>query len=55
MYPWVVISLLAKQLENLLFTIPYTFFGVWPKGHYMMLQRFTMGRVPGLAKVVVIP
>jgi hypothetical protein len=30
----------------------YTFFGVWPKDHYMTLQRFTMGCMPGLPKLV---
>jgi hypothetical protein len=25
--------------------------GVWPRDHYMSLQRFTMGRMLGLAKV----
>jgi hypothetical protein len=55
MYPHVVILLLAKRLENLLFAILYTSFGVWSKDHYMSLQKFTMGRIPRLAKVVVIP
>jgi hypothetical protein len=47
-----VISSLAKRLENLLFAILYTSFGVWPRDHYMPLQRFTMGHMPGLAKVI---
>jgi hypothetical protein len=52
LYPLVVISSLHGRLENLLFTILYTSFGVWPRDHYMPLQRFTMGHMPGLAKVV---
>jgi hypothetical protein len=52
MYPRVVISSLAKQLEKLPFCHPYTSFGTWPRDHYLSLQRFTMGRMPGLAKVV---
>jgi hypothetical protein len=52
LYPRVVISSLAKRLEKPLFCQSYTSFGVWPRDHYMMLQRFTMGQVPGLAKVV---
>jgi hypothetical protein len=55
LYPRVVISSLAKQLENLFFVILYTFFGVWPRDHYMPLQKFTMGRMPGLAMVAMIP
>jgi hypothetical protein len=39
-------------LENLLFTILYASFGVWPRDHYMPLQRFNMGRMLGFAKVV---
>jgi hypothetical protein len=42
----------CRWLENLLFAILYTSFGVWPRDHYMPLQRFTMGRMPSLAKVV---
>jgi hypothetical protein len=53
-YPQVVISLLAKRLEKPPFCHSYTSFGVWPKDHYMPLQRFTMGRMLGLAKVVAI-
>jgi hypothetical protein len=52
LYPRVVISSLRGRLENFLFTILYTSFGVWPRDHYMRLQRFTMDRMPGLAKVV---
>jgi hypothetical protein len=52
LYPWVVISSLAKQLEKPLFCHSYTSFGVWPRDHYMPLQRFTMGCMPGLAKLV---
>jgi hypothetical protein len=51
LYPLVVISMLAKRIENLLFAI-LTIFGAWPRDHYMALQRFTMGRMPGLAMVV---
>jgi hypothetical protein len=52
LYPWVVISSLAKWLEKPHFCHSYTSFGVWPRDHYMPLQRFTMGRMPGLAKLV---
>jgi hypothetical protein len=52
LYPRVVISSLAKQLERPPFCHSYTFFGVQPRDHYIPLQRFTMGRRPGLAKVV---
>jgi hypothetical protein len=52
MYPRVVISSLCGRLENLPFAILYTSFGVWPRDHYMPLQRFTIGRMPSLAKVV---
>jgi hypothetical protein len=52
LYPRVVISSLIGQLDNLLFAILYTSFGVWPTDHYMPLQRFTMGCMAGLAKVV---
>jgi hypothetical protein len=55
MYPRVVISSLAKQLEKPPFCHSYTSFVVWPRDHYMLLQRFTLGRMPGLAKVVVVP
>jgi hypothetical protein len=55
LYPRVVISSLAKQLEKPPFYHSYTSFGAWPRDHYMLLQRFTMGRMPGLAKIVVIP
>jgi hypothetical protein len=41
LYPRVVISLLAKRLENLIFIIPYTSFDAWPRDHYMSLQKFT--------------
>jgi hypothetical protein len=41
LYPRVVISSLAERLENLLFAILYTSFGVWAKDHYMLLQRST--------------
>jgi hypothetical protein len=52
LYPHVVISLLAMQLEKPSFCHSYTSFGAWPRDHYMMLQRFTMGRMPSFAKVV---
>jgi hypothetical protein len=52
LYPRVVISSLAKRLEKTPFYHSYTSFGVWPRDQYMLLQRFTMGRMPGLAKVV---
>jgi hypothetical protein len=52
MYPRVVISSLIGRLENLLFAIIYTTFGVWLRDHYMSLQRFTMGCMSGFAKVV---
>jgi hypothetical protein len=52
LYPRVVILSLAKQPEKPPFCHSYTSFGVWPRDHYMLLQRFTMGRMPGLAKVV---
>jgi hypothetical protein len=31
-----------ERLENLLFAILYTSFGVWPRDHYMPLQRLTL-------------
>jgi hypothetical protein len=52
LYPRVVILLLAKRLEKPPFYHSYTSFGVWLRDHYISLQRFTMGRMPGLAKVV---
>jgi hypothetical protein len=52
LYTRVVISSLRGRLENLLFAILYTSLGIWPRDHYMPLQMFTMGRMPGLAKVV---
>jgi hypothetical protein len=52
MYPYIVISSLAKQLEDPHFCHSYTFFGVWLRDHYMSFQRFTMGHMPDLAKVV---
>jgi hypothetical protein len=51
LYSRVVISSLRRRLEKLLFAILYTSFGVWPRDHYMPLQRFTMGHMLGLAKV----
>jgi hypothetical protein len=47
--------LLAKRLEKSSFCHPYTSFGVWPRDHYMPLQRFTMGRMPGLTKEEAVP
>jgi hypothetical protein len=41
LYPWIVISSLYGWLENLLFIILYTSFCVWPRDHYMPLQRST--------------
>jgi hypothetical protein len=55
LYLRVVISSLAKRLEKPPFFHSYTSFGAWPRDHYMILQRFTMGRMPGLAKVVAKP
>jgi hypothetical protein len=52
LYPRVVISLVAKRLEKPPFCYPYTSFGAWPRDQYMLLQRFTMGHMLGLAKVV---
>jgi hypothetical protein len=43
LHPWVVISSLAKRLEKPPFCHSYTSFGVWPRDHYMLLQRFTIG------------
>jgi hypothetical protein len=42
LYPRVVILSLIERLENLIFAILYTSFGVWPRYHYMSLQRFTI-------------
>jgi hypothetical protein len=52
LYPRLVISSLAKRLEKPPFCHSYTSFGVWSRDHYMLLQRFTMGRMPSFAKVV---
>jgi hypothetical protein len=52
LYPWVLISSLAKRLEQPPFCHSYTSFGVWPRDHYMPLKRFTMGHMPALAKVL---
>jgi hypothetical protein len=51
LYPRVVISSLAKRLEKPPFYHCYTSFDAWPRDHYIPLQKFTMGRMPGLAKV----
>jgi hypothetical protein len=45
----------AKRLEKPPFCHSYTSFGVWLRDHYMPLQRFAMGRMPGIAKVVAVP
>jgi hypothetical protein len=52
LYPRVVISSLAKRLEKPSFYHSYTFFGAWPRDQYMLLQRFTMGRMSSFPKVV---
>jgi hypothetical protein len=51
-YQWVVISSLPKRLEKSPFCHSYTSFGVWPRDHYMPLQRFTICHMSGLAKIV---
>jgi hypothetical protein len=51
-YPRVVISSLAKRLEKPHFYHSYTSFDVWPRDHYMSLQKFTMGHMLRLTKVV---
>jgi hypothetical protein len=51
-YPRVVISSLPKRLVKPPFCHSYTSFVVWPRDHYMPLQRFAMGHMPGLAKVI---
>jgi hypothetical protein len=43
LYPCIVISSLHERIENFLFTILYTSFGVWSRDHYTSLQRFTTG------------
>jgi hypothetical protein len=43
LYPRVVISSLAERLEKPPFCQDYTFFGVWPRDHYMLFQRSTIG------------
>jgi hypothetical protein len=52
LYLRVVFSSLAKRLEKPPFCHSYTSFGAWPRDHYMPLERFTMGHMSGLAKVV---
>jgi hypothetical protein len=47
-----VIPSLAKWLEKPHFCHSHTSSGVWPKYHYMSLQKFTVGRMSGLAKIV---
>jgi hypothetical protein len=51
-YRLVVILSLAKRLKKHPFCHSYTSFGACPRYHYMPLQRFTIGRMPDLAKVV---
>jgi hypothetical protein len=43
LYPRVLISSLAKRLYKPPFCHSYTFFVVWPRDHYMLLQRSTTG------------
>jgi hypothetical protein len=38
-----------RWLENLISAILYTFFGVWPRDHYMPLRRLTPAHMPCLA------
>jgi hypothetical protein len=52
LYPRVVISSLAKRLENLLFAILTPLLVYGPEITTCRLQRFTMGHMSGLAKVV---
>jgi hypothetical protein len=40
-YPQIAISPLAKRLENLLFSILYTSFVIWPTNRYTPSQRFS--------------
>jgi hypothetical protein len=42
----------SQATRELSFCHSYTTFGVWPRDHYMLLQRFTMCHMPGLAKIV---
>jgi hypothetical protein len=55
LYPQVVISSLAKRLEEPPFCHSYTYFGARPRDRNVLLQRFTMDCMPGLAQVVTIP
>jgi hypothetical protein len=43
LYPRVVISSLSRRLEKPPFCHSCTSFSVWPKDHYMSLQRSTIG------------
>jgi hypothetical protein len=43
LYPRIVISSLAEQLEKPPFCQDYTSFGGWPRDHYILLQRSTTG------------
>jgi hypothetical protein len=48
LHPRVVILLIDKTLEKPPFCHSYTSFDVCPRDHYMLLQRFTIGRMSGL-------
>jgi hypothetical protein len=50
-YPRVVISSLANWLEEPPFYHSYTFFGAWPRDHYMPLQRATTGICHALLRI----
>jgi hypothetical protein len=43
LYPRVLISSLVERLEKPPFFHSYTSFGIWPRDHYMSLQRSTTG------------
>jgi hypothetical protein len=43
LHPRVVISSMAERQVKPPFCHSYTSFGVWPRDHYMPLQRFTTG------------
>jgi hypothetical protein len=51
MYPRVVISSLAKRLYRPSFFHSYTSFGVWPRDHYILLQRSTTGVCYALLRI----
>jgi hypothetical protein len=52
LYPRVVISSLHGRLKKPPFCHSYTSIGACPRDHYMLLQRFSMGCMPSLAKIV---